>query len=280
MEIIQATRKETAALIKKYLKQKYGIKASVSSKVYSGGSSLSVDYVLGPSSELIDKEFSRLEYGRFNGMDDSYNFKKDAETGFVVDGKRLCEYSYLFVNQYIPKSIFFQLAVLFSDYYRFEEAHQVLTLEDLSKNFIKPISSHWNWTQYIYAHLKNRNFMTQDETKIKITELVPGEFSWEMSFNYTVDNTVYNSNTFQVKETSMRKMSRPVLNKVRLVEYDSSKVALTGDTFELKEQLEKIVGGIPSKDLVIDGKVTKGWVFPKSRESELANILIDYAYED
>ena len=44
---LQADRRKTTSILKKYLREKYGINASIKSEIYSGGSSLNISYVGG-----------------------------------------------------------------------------------------------------------------------------------------------------------------------------------------------------------------------------------------
>jgi hypothetical protein len=82
---------QAATLIRKELKQA-GIKASVTSKRYSGGSSITVraDALDSASSKALELNLkSKYCYGHFNGMDDCYEYTNRNE---------LPKASYIFVN--------------------------------------------------------------------------------------------------------------------------------------------------------------------------------------
>lgn len=67
-----------AAAIRQELKAKYpGIKFSVTSETFSMGNSVSVDWTDGPEYAEIESIVSGYQYGRFDGMTDSYEYKKD-----------------------------------------------------------------------------------------------------------------------------------------------------------------------------------------------------------
>ena len=54
-----------------------GVKFSVNSKSYSGGDSIRVNWIDGPSQKEVEAIISKYEYGNFNGMIDLYEYDKD-----------------------------------------------------------------------------------------------------------------------------------------------------------------------------------------------------------
>ena len=50
-----------------------GVKFSVTSKSYSMGNSINVDWTDGPTEKQVDEIISKYQYGSFNGQDDCYN---------------------------------------------------------------------------------------------------------------------------------------------------------------------------------------------------------------
>ena len=64
-----------AQKIRKELKTNFPkIKFSVTSKIYTGGSSIHIDYNNGVPSSEIEKITNKYEYGHFNGMEDLYEY--------------------------------------------------------------------------------------------------------------------------------------------------------------------------------------------------------------
>ena len=57
-----------------------GVKFSVRNSRYSGGNSLRVAWMDGPQTAQVDEIVSKYEFGRFDGMDDSYRFNDSAWT--------------------------------------------------------------------------------------------------------------------------------------------------------------------------------------------------------
>lgn len=69
---------KAANSIKKELKQKFpGINFKVKSSSFSGGNSVDVAWDFGPTSEEVNKLLYKYEYGTFDGMTDSYDYKND-----------------------------------------------------------------------------------------------------------------------------------------------------------------------------------------------------------
>lgn len=63
-----------AKAVKTELKKAFPhIKFSVSSKTYSGGSSLRASWVDGPTSAQVHKILDKYQYGHFEGMTDCYD---------------------------------------------------------------------------------------------------------------------------------------------------------------------------------------------------------------
>ena len=87
---------ETAKLVRSALKESFpGVKFSVKSSVYSGGASITVSYVDGPSSAQVKKVVEMFEGSYFDGMTDykgsNYSSLDGQEVKFGAD--------YLFVNR-------------------------------------------------------------------------------------------------------------------------------------------------------------------------------------
>ena len=103
----EADTRKTTFLIKKYLKEKFGIDCRVKSEYYSGGSSLRISYEFGPSEKEVKADINRLQYGSFDSMNDLYEFKDESQSGIILEGYRLNEYKYVFVSREIPKTFYF-----------------------------------------------------------------------------------------------------------------------------------------------------------------------------
>ena len=71
---------QCAQAIKKVLKVSFPtIKFSVTSKNYSGGDSVSINWIDGPTSKEVDQLVAKYQYGHFDGMTDSYEYSNSRE---------------------------------------------------------------------------------------------------------------------------------------------------------------------------------------------------------
>jgi acyl-CoA hydrolase len=69
------TAAETAKAIKAELKSKFPkTKFSVRSSNFSGGNSVDIDWVDGPTTENVNKVVKKYQYGHFNGMEDIFEY--------------------------------------------------------------------------------------------------------------------------------------------------------------------------------------------------------------
>lgn len=76
---------ETAALVRAALKEKFaGVKFSITSSVYSGGSSIRVRWTGGPSEQEVREVTWGFTAGTFNGMIDLYEYKQNELFGQPV----------------------------------------------------------------------------------------------------------------------------------------------------------------------------------------------------
>lgn len=77
---MKSSQAQVAALIKKSLKA-HGIKCKVKSSSFSMGDSVDVTVwdQLPATMALIESEFAKYQYGKFNGMEDIYEYSNDRE---------------------------------------------------------------------------------------------------------------------------------------------------------------------------------------------------------
>ena len=83
---------EAAKEIRQVLKIAFpGQKFEVSSKNYSGGNSINISYINGPTRKEVERYVRDFEYGQFDGMTDMYNMTNV--------NKNIPQVKYLFVNR-------------------------------------------------------------------------------------------------------------------------------------------------------------------------------------
>ena len=280
-EWIKADVRKSTSLIKKYLKEKYNIKATVKSDFYSGGSSLHVGYVMGPESNMVESELKRLQYGRFDGMTDMYNYHDEAFNGIVLDGYRLYEYKYVFVDQNLSESFKIRLATEVSKVFNYADVPVMDgTKESYYKYFETSFMHYSSWSELFYYLTKgNKNFVTQDEDAIQNLKAVRDEEGNNFYFTYTFEGKEYNTKKPKIYPTKMIKEKTIVKNMIVFFDHGKNTVAVIGHLGEIEKELEEL-GGTHSLKIKHDGKEHSGYIFNKSKSNQVIDVLIDYAKQD
>lgn len=269
--------RETTNTLKKYFRTKYGIDVKIKTEKYSGGSSINIDYVLGPDAKEIEKEVANASYGSFNSMEDIYEFDRKE---FVIDGKSLEQFKYTFVNQKISDELWFQIAKKYTERVTYANLAPVVSIEQMNERFDELQNGVWTWKQLIKQLVKRRNFVTQDETKIEIVDVrfIDSIQGHEVIYNF--EGKEYSTREYKKVETAKsapEKKETPeqtttAANGVDVVDYSERAIAVTGNTYEIKETLKQL-GGKFNKFLKINGGNVAGWIFPKTKKSEVLNVL-------
>lgn len=92
-----------ASNIKKELSAAFpGIKFSVKSKSYSMGCSVTVSWELGPTSKEVDALIDKYQYGDFDGMTDSFNYRQSGEEFRATHGSA----KYVHGSRSMPEGMF------------------------------------------------------------------------------------------------------------------------------------------------------------------------------
>ena len=275
---LQADTRKSTAILKKYLREKYGINASIKSKFYSGGSSLNISYIGGISQHVIEREVNRLQYGRFDGMIDLYEYNNSTENGLIIDGYKLEEFKYVFVSQDLTE-FRKKIAFAFSKKYRqYAETHQLNTEEDYEKNFPSLVGNAWNWVQLIYQNFNKLSFVTDNAESIEITDILEDAENYGYCAKYIFNGKEYATNNHdkQIKEPTIKKEPRNIVNDIILIDYSEKAIAVIGNTYEIKEGLKNL-GGKFNKFLTIEGEKKAGWIFNKSQADKVSDLLIQYS---
>ncbi len=136
---------ETSKAIRKELKKAYPLtKFSVTSHSYSGGSSVAIEWLDGPTSESVGKIAYKYQYGHFNGMEDIYELTNNRND--------IPQVKYVQVRREVSENINLQVfELLQKTHMHFDE---VSSLDETSTALL----NHWNvWTarNYVYRCLVN-----------------------------------------------------------------------------------------------------------------------------
>lgn len=275
-----ADTRKTTALLKKYLQEKFGVKFTVRTEKYSGGSSMNVSYVGGPSKDKVESIVNRLQYGNFNSMEDIYEYKNDSQTGLIIDGYKLETFKYNFVRRETPDATRLEMAKAIHavSNYPFPE---LTDMTSFRTHFSERWGNAWHWSDFVYQHgEQTANFVTNDLENVKIISAFKLEKfnDWGNGYGWVYE---YNGKTYrtdeQHEETPTVELTKTIQkNGVRMVDYSKNAVAVIGNTYEIKDEL-KAIGGKFNRFLKIDGETVAGWIFSKNKESEISDLLIEYA---
>lgn len=282
-EIKKADTRKSTHLLKKYLKEQFGIKTSIRSEFYAGGCSLRVSYDMGADKKEVEKIVDKLQYGHFNGMIDLYEYSDD-RTGLVVDGYQLEDFKYVFVSQELPENLKYKLARLISDTFEMQGVPKLKSEEDFETlNFQERVWDAWNWSNLFHRLFSTRNFVTQDEEKINLKSVHWSEkHNGRVYFKYEVDGIEYNTEKFEKHIKVKRQLLTEVVRKkqgevkakskengkIEIVDYSEKAIAVIGDTKPIKETLKKL-GGRFNFRLTCGA----GWIFPKTKLEEVEKTL-------
>lgn len=180
---------QTSNAIKKYLKSIFGINAKVKSKSYSGGSSIRISYKGGVNPKEVEKALVGIEYGSYDGMQNLYEYNR---ASFEIDGKRLTQFKYSFVEREITDDFYFELAKITSRTMNYGFIHKCETRADFERNFESNTCGVWTWQQLIRNMSQNVSLITDKIEDIKILDVF-STGNWTIGFNYEYAGETYSS---------------------------------------------------------------------------------------
>lgn len=236
----KTTAAQAASQIREILKKEFPkTKFSVTSENYSMGNSVNVDWTDGVSKRKVEKLISHYQYGKFNSMDDLYentNNRKD-----------IPQTKYLFCNRKISEEVY------------------LIKLDELR--------TRWN----ILANVLPENIDKTDQKIFDETNYWTAKQFINDQFGYFSNIDIEEPKTISIKdELKEEKRLNALIDAgklgCKLVDYSEKAVALFGNTKPLKEKLKEL-GGRFNPFLNNDGEKMAGWIFPKSKLSELQTIL-------
>lgn len=147
---------ETAKAIRKELKKEFPlVKFSVTSQKYSGGNSVYIEWLNGPSSYMVDKIVYKYQQGDFNGMEDVYentNRRNDIPQVKYVQVRRE-------VSEELQQNVF---ELLQKTHNGFDE---LSSMDECSDN-LKNQCSTWTARGYIYRLLVNEDLTNGYQRKV------------------------------------------------------------------------------------------------------------------
>lgn len=269
-ELKQADSRKTTSLIKKYLKEKFGIVCSVSSDVYSMGSSLNLSYNMGPDSDVIKSILKNLQYGGYDSMTDCQTILDN--DGLIIDGYKLNEYKHVFVRQTISNEFKFRMTKFISDKMKFEGFPELENIEGMNSYHGVTYGGAHTWSDMFYRMCQNLNFVTQDENAVILKSVHHSEKDNSgVYFIYEFEGVEYNTEILSTKESKQESKPEPVevpAGKVQIIEYSERAIAVIGETKSIKEKLKELGGKFNFRL-----SCGPGWIFPKTKLELLKNSL-------
>lgn len=100
---------QCASEIRKELKDKWpGIKFRVRSDAFTGGTSVTVSWTDGPTTEQVSAIIDKYQYGHFDGMIDMYEYSNDRpdipQAKYVISQRSMSEQAFSELSQYVKEN--------------------------------------------------------------------------------------------------------------------------------------------------------------------------------
>lgn len=135
-----------AKLVRKELHQSFpGVKFSVRSKRYTGGSSINVDWTNGPTDAQVNGKIGRFHGAEFNPMEDLKEYNN-----------RPYGNDFIFTNRHITEDEYRKAGQEIIDRFAVPEGLSVERIDESNEELLKKWS-HWTLRQMAFQHiLKDR----------------------------------------------------------------------------------------------------------------------------
>jgi len=284
----KADSRKTTHLLKKYFKEVLNIKSSIKSDQFSMGSSITVNYKLGPATSYVDAVINRLEWGNFNSMEDIYESKSAALRGLYLDGYELQEFKYTSSVREVPREFMVRVAVLMdkninaSFIPKLEDIPGSTTDEKLSRDADfkgSPFHSYYNLVRHV---LSTASFQTEDHTEIEDLKYHDdlddqGQRYLGIYFTYKLKGKTYDTREFIEGTTKLDTPPKTVVNNIQIVNFDNKNIIVVGFLKDIKKQLISLGGEYKSNvNIKGFGEKLEGVILHKSNLEDVTNIILDY----
>ncbi len=230
-----------AAAIKAELKEAFpGIKFSVTSKSFSMGDSVNIDWTDGPTVKEVEQFSSKYQYGHFNGMEDIYENTNSRDD--IPQAKYVSE------SRHMSEEL---KALLMPDAERIFKADRYNYIHDAG-----------GFLYRIFAACSIPFGATV--TGIVPTGATCGLSSPEVFYKiaYTLPESAEKPAVPQYKEVETK------AGEVNIVDYSEKAIAVIGDTKPIKDKLKELGGSFNPRF-----SCGVGWIFPKTKLSTLQTAL-------
>lgn len=229
-----------AIAIREELKKHFPkIKFSVTSSNFSGGDSVRVKWTDGPTEKQVREFTSKYQYGRFNGMEDIYeytNSRQDIPQSKYVQEERQ-------ISDGIKEIVFNALKPLFKE----EDEHELKVMSN----------------RIIYNTNIPSNAIV---TGLKRTGINCGS----VQDFYTLDFET-TKNEEEPEKTNFEAVEVPA-GEIQIVDYSEKSFAVIGETKPIKDHLKELGGKFNFRL-----SCGAGWIFPKTKLQEVTIFLTQKA---
>lgn len=225
-----------ATAIREELKKEFpSFKFSVKSSNFAGGDSVSISWTEGPTTEQVEKFTRKYQYGRFDGMTDSYEYSNSIEN--------LPQSKYVSTSREISEEV---QKIVF-------ESYKLISPEDRPEYELK---------QDCYRIISKTPF----KTGAIVTGVTTTGQSGTLEDFYTL--TFLLPETPEPKETTTFEAVEVPEGEIQIVDYSEKAIAVIGETKQIKDEL-KALGGKFNFRLSCGA----GWIFPKTKLAEVQQLL-------
>lgn len=226
----QAIREELKAVFP-------GIKFTVKSDNFSGGNSVSIGWVDGPTTQEVAKITGKYQYGHFNGMEDIYEYSNRRDD--LPQAKYVSEH-------------------------RGQGAEVLSQVDKLAKLIGEKEYDYRNEPAQILYRIFARTSIPAGAKVIGIERTGVNAGQWEDFYRLVLDVSEVK------KEAESPIIEKPEIKagEIQIIDYSEKAVAVIGDTKTIKDKLKEL-GGKFNPRLTCG----PGWIFAKSNFEEVQKAL-------
>jgi len=260
---------QCAIVIRKELKAAFPhIKFTVRSESYSGGDSIRVGWLFGPTEEQIEALIGKYQYGRFNGMEDIYEYNSNQLEHGV-------------------KYLFCQRSEMAKD-----ERQKLLDLVGNEFGMIKQDHGEWMPEQWngvsgstmAYRIMRECEFVSDSIELLDIKYIDYGKHKSFEPFTL-IYKDLKTGDIHDCKQGIVKRAERSgevkkavevveLSGNISVLDYSEKSFVIIGDTYPIRTQLRELGGGY-NKFLTHPESKEKvaGWIFPLSKKETILGVI-------
>ncbi len=234
-----------ASAIREELKKVFpNVKFAVKSSNFAGGDSVNITWENGPIAKDVEKITNKYQSGHFDGMTDMYEYSNSRED--------LPQSKYVQTRREISEDV---NSVVF-------EALKEVFAEDTPSDELK---------RYAYKIIQKSII----PVGAVVTGLEKAEKSGLIEDCYRLKMSLNEVQHPQAKETPNFEAVEVPAGEIQIVDYSAKAIAVIGETKPIKDKLKELGGKFNFRL-----SCGAGWIFPKSKLSELQSFLSGGASEE